>query len=890
MGLSALDSALSGLRVAQQQMSVLSNNISNVNTEGYTRKILPQEALTADAVTIGVKGGTIMRSVDLQLERDFWTQISSTNFYDVQAQYLDQIQEFHGPPDQELSIAAAVSDLRDNFLALSTVPDDLFSQQTTVNQAQFLAKKINDFAQLITQLRNDAQDQIEAGVNKINGLLEQIADLNRQISINNNSGKTTAALEDQRDMAAKELANEMEVDFFIRGDGIMAIQTTGGVELAAETARPLHFSPRPLGSQNYYPVSAAGIYTGGDPDLVPSARDITSSALNGNIGGLLELRDSVLPQHLAQLDELAHKLATRFEEQGLRLFTDAAGQVPDDITTDITSNDLVTLAGVGPLSTAAGAPYTGGVDDVFSMTLDPESAVPRTMNISLTQAEANFPSPPAANAAESLVEEMKRQISNLPPPYNETEIRLNASGQIEINSSYDVEFSADDAGQMGAPGLIYLGFTPGITRAAPSSDPLRTVPYIGFSSEFRVNRAIIENPALLQQGTLPGLNVQEGSNEFLRRIAEFSFGGATRQEVNGNVDLRVSNIPDTLQNTLGLNPQAVMISNTDLVSLGAGGSLVNADGNPFLPPGGPPLLDSFSLRFDAGGANDTGPIEINLSAAEAFSGQFNGAEQLVDYINNSVIPGLGAPLNGQINASLNEFGQLVIDSQVDVEVGDGSPFVAAMGDDGLSFLGLEAGTTSVENPSFEIQIGEDNPYTVTIEPGEDENDLLTKLNNIPGVIATISEATGALNIRPGPGYGGDITINSGPVLSAGGDTALEELFGAANPVVNIGHKTFHEKNLGANGNQTTKIVGVDSLINYSQKMISIQSQTALDVTRRSEDEKTFKDILENRFLDETTVNLDEEMANLILVQNAFSASARTVQAIEEMFDDLFAAF
>lgn len=141
MGLSALDSALSGLRVAQQQMSVLSNNISNVNTEGYTRKILPQEALTADAVTIGVKGGTIMRSVDLQLERDFWTQISSTNFYDVQAQYLDQIQEFHGPPDQELSIAAAVSDLRDNFLALSTVPDDLFSQQTTVNQAQFLAKK-----------------------------------------------------------------------------------------------------------------------------------------------------------------------------------------------------------------------------------------------------------------------------------------------------------------------------------------------------------------------------------------------------------------------------------------------------------------------------------------------------------------------------------------------------------------------------------------------------------------------------------------------------------------------------------------------------------------------------------------------------------------------------
>lgn len=890
MGLSALDSALSGLRVAQQQMSVLSNNISNVNTEGYTRKILPQEALTADAVTIGVKGGTIMRTVDLQLERDFWTQISSTNFYDVQARYLDEVQEFHGPPDQELSIAAAVADLRDNFLALSTVPDDLFSQQTTVNQAEFLANKVNKFSQIITRLRNDAQDEIATSVNNVNSLLEQIADLNRQISINNSSGKTTAALEDQRDMAAKELAGEMEINFFIRGDGIMAIQTTGGVELAAEKARPLHFSPTPLGSSNYYPASAAGIYTGGDPDLVTAARDITSTDLGGNLGALLAVRDEVMPQHMAQLDELSHKLATRFEEQGLRLFTDASGQVPSDITTDITSNDLVTLAGGGPLSTAAGAPYTAGTDDAFSITFDPDSAIPRTLNISLSQAEANFPSPPAANAADSLVSEIRRQVSNLPPPYNGAEVSLNSNGEIEINSVYDVNFSADDPGQMGASGLIYLGFPVGTTRAAPSSDPLRTVPYTGFASEMRVNRAIRDNPALLQQGTLPGLNIQEGSNEFIRRIAEFTFGDVTRQEVNGNVDLRVSNIPDTLQNTLGLDPQAVMISDVDLVSLGAGGSLVNAGGNPFLPPGGPPLLDSFSLRFDPGGANDTGPVEVNLSAAEAFSGQFNGADQLVDYLNNSVIPGLGAPLDSQISASLNQFGQLVINSQVDVEVGDGAPFVAAMGDEGLSFLGLEAGTTTAEAPSFQIKVGEDNPHTVTIEPGEDENDLLAKLNNIPGVIATISEATGALNIRPGEGYGGDITVNAGPVLSAGGDTVLEGLFGTANPVVNIKHKPFHERNLGPGGDLGTRIVGVDSIINYSQKMISIQSEKALDVTRRAEDERTFQDILEKRFLDETTVNLDEEMSHLILVQTAFSASARTVQAIEEMFDDLFAAF
>lgn len=42
MSFTALNAALSGLRVAQQQLSVISNNVSNASTPGYTRKILPQ--------------------------------------------------------------------------------------------------------------------------------------------------------------------------------------------------------------------------------------------------------------------------------------------------------------------------------------------------------------------------------------------------------------------------------------------------------------------------------------------------------------------------------------------------------------------------------------------------------------------------------------------------------------------------------------------------------------------------------------------------------------------------------------------------------------------------------------------------------------------------------
>ena len=68
MGLSSLDSALSGLRVSQQQISVISNNVANVGTDGFTRKILPQNAQAVNGTGIGVRAGTIIRQVDINLE------------------------------------------------------------------------------------------------------------------------------------------------------------------------------------------------------------------------------------------------------------------------------------------------------------------------------------------------------------------------------------------------------------------------------------------------------------------------------------------------------------------------------------------------------------------------------------------------------------------------------------------------------------------------------------------------------------------------------------------------------------------------------------------------------------------------------------------------------
>lgn len=331
MGISALNSALSGLRVSQQQLDVISTNVANVGTPGYSRKTLPQSAQTLQGTGIGVRAETIIRNVDLNLERDLWTQVSAVGQLSVQQSYLQRIEQFHGPPDRQLSVAAEISRLEDSFAALADSPEDSIRQAATVNQAIDTANKINDLAELITTSRNDAQADIQVAVNKINDLLVQIADVNDQVRVNGATGRSTAALEDERDAAIQELSELIEISFFQRGDGVLVVQTNRGVELASETSTQLTFRPTPLGPGSVHPDSAAGIFVG-DPDsgLATGSFEITTLSPGGRLGGLLELRDTTFPKQTAQLDEFSHKMALRFEAQGLRLFTNATGQIPAD--------------------------------------------------------------------------------------------------------------------------------------------------------------------------------------------------------------------------------------------------------------------------------------------------------------------------------------------------------------------------------------------------------------------------------------------------------------------------------------------------------------------------------------------------------------------------------
>lgn len=326
MPIGALNTALSGLQVAQQLLDVTGQNISNAQTPGYTKKTLP---LTTQVIgsSVSVQSGIITRSVNQGLQTDVWNADSNSSYWTNQSSYLSNIDKVSGSPTTNTSMAALLSTVANDFSQLSADPSNAIEQQQTVNDAQAFASSINNYANYVQQERNHTQTDITQSVQTINTALQQVAQLNQQIAQATYAGQSSADLADQRDQAIQTLAGQMNISTFTRGDGVMVVQTANGQLLADTVAQPVSFTSSTLGVNSYYPSSANGVIVGAGAQ----AFDLAAGSPGGTLGSLLNLRDQVLPQQQTQLDELAEQTANAFQAAGVKLFSDLSGNIPVNV-------------------------------------------------------------------------------------------------------------------------------------------------------------------------------------------------------------------------------------------------------------------------------------------------------------------------------------------------------------------------------------------------------------------------------------------------------------------------------------------------------------------------------------------------------------------------------
>ena len=966
MGLSGLDQALSGIRVAQQQLSVLSNNISNAQVEGFTRKILPQSTLILNGEGAGVLSETIIRKVDSNLQLDLFRQTSVESFLTTRVDSLDRIQQFHGPPDGEASFSALLGDLRDSFAALDNDPGDPLLINETLSSAERFANRIQEFSELVQELRNDAESDISSAVTRSNQLLEQISDLNSQIKFNNAVNNSTAQLEDQRDQAILELSEFIEITSFTRGDGVLVVQSANGQKLADENATEIFFQQSNIGPDSFYPSSINGIFVGGDPETNPNAVDITTEPPGGSIGALIELRDDTLPVFQAQVDELAANVADRFDRQGLRLFTNEAGNLPDfstnpDDTPDITYNVTLPSNNIFADVPALGVPGVTSNQLNINITIPGGGTETLTIDLGALDGDGFINGIPATDTPDAAgIAFLINQQITLNPNISGEDFTVTGNGtNFQIVSEF--AFSLDGASTAnplpaGPPSTLNtLGFGDAdddneVAQVLPFTGANSTVDYVGFAREFQVNPAVVDNPNLLQSGTIAREDgdIQPGSNEVIRRILEFTFGETEFQQATTTdfgVDA-VTGVDNRIQDQLSLFADNRIEGSVDLEVIG---NLFTSPDSPLDDPAAGP--QEIAINFTDPTSGITVNVVVDLSDLDN-DGFINGVaapgldspnldglinlinqrldEEITAQIGPALPPGPRQTDEGRGITATKSGGSLVIEANFDVTISTVDPGLTnPASPTTLGFLGLEADSDNQEifqatQPFFDVAVGDneltrviiDEDDTITdlqdklqLDTGVDLNggvpDLVAEIVSDPGDPLAIGDESFSLRIRPGQittgidanrdglddtvGFGGDIKLVGGPFETTAGNPILEAVFGAEDPVENIAHRAFRVDNLGAEVDLNTGIDGVETLLTYSQNVINTQTSESIFASSSLEDEAIFRETLLQQFQNESGVNIDEELANLILVQTAFSAAARAVSAIDELFEDLLNA-
>ncbi|WP_316860055.1 flagellar hook-associated protein FlgK [uncultured Cohaesibacter sp.] len=314
----ALSIATSGLKATNRDMEVVSSNIANANTVGYTKKTTSREDMVLNGQVTAVLQTSVQRSIDLVAQKQYWTETGATSYSGTINDYLSQVDAMFGQPGDENALDSLVNEFSKSLQALKTSPDDASTRLQVLNDASVVTNAINKAANTIQDLRQDAEFAIEEAVSNMNEILDNIEKIDLQIQeVTLTSGQNPAGLMDQRDAYITQLSELVPIRVEQVDNNSVQISTTGGLTLYDVEAANLSFTA-------YGSVSA---HTSWSNDSATSQLgsiylqstsgqlyDVTTSdGFRGSkIGALLELRDDILVEAQNQLDSLADGLADAF--------------------------------------------------------------------------------------------------------------------------------------------------------------------------------------------------------------------------------------------------------------------------------------------------------------------------------------------------------------------------------------------------------------------------------------------------------------------------------------------------------------------------------------------------------------------------------------------------
>ena len=496
----ALQSAITGLRISQAGLDVVAQNVASANQPGYTRKVLQQSTQIVDNRVIGLRSQGTVRTVDNLLQSSLRTESAGGKFTNITAQYADRLNQLFGTPGDAASLDAVLNQFTNALQQLATSPENAVSQSQVVDRANVLVQQVRSISDQIQSLRLESEQGINDAVQRANDALQRISQLDQQISAAASSSQEPSDLLDARDQAINELANIVDIRVQDRSDRSVSIFTRSGVSLFDRQPVTLSFDPRAtITPQQSYDIDPTrrGVGTitltsvgGLSVDLVAQ-----SAFRSGEIAAYLNLRDRILPEAQAQLDNFAAGLAEATSEKsiaGTAITTAGGAGFSLDVSQLRPGDHLSVSVNVGG---AVRNVTVVRVDDASKLPLsDTATANPNDEVIGIGFSGGNSAAAAALQTALQAKFGTGVSVTNPPGSPNVLEVVSNGSAATTITAASALVTETSLAGGTTALPL----FVDGGNANQIFSDSLDDAPQRrGFAQRFAINGAVGADPSTL---------------------------------------------------------------------------------------------------------------------------------------------------------------------------------------------------------------------------------------------------------------------------------------------------------------------------------------------------------------------------------------------------------
>jgi flagellar hook-associated protein 1 FlgK len=308
-----MTSALTALQTNSTALNVVSNNVANLNTPNYARRVVNQETLSAGGTLAGVAVADIQRVVDQFLSQESLQASAGSAQYDAQATPLKQLNGILGQPGDGTSLSSQLDNVFAAIGQAALAPTASASQLGIVNAARNFASTVSTLSGSIGALQTQVDQQIASSMSPANNLIKQIYDLNNQIQTAMAGGDTASALLDQRDTAIQSLSQLIGIRTVQQPNGSLTVMTQDGVNLVGDSYAQLTYAGGgangvygQIGMQQINPSS--GLPIGPSQALDPHLS-------GGSLKGMIDMRDQTLGQLQQELGTFAQQTALSFNKQ-----------------------------------------------------------------------------------------------------------------------------------------------------------------------------------------------------------------------------------------------------------------------------------------------------------------------------------------------------------------------------------------------------------------------------------------------------------------------------------------------------------------------------------------------------------------------------------------------